>query len=119
VSDVLQSPGILLYELKRYDEAEKEYREALRINTDYAEAHNNLGALLGELKRYEEAEQECKEALRINPDYAEAYGNLGILLMDLNRKDEAKKEFEIARDLFRKQGREEDAKKTEGFLKDL
>ena len=111
--------GILLYELKRYPEAEKEYKEVLRINPDDARAHNNLGILLKELKRYEEAEREYREALRINPDDAEAHGNLGILLRDLNRKDEAKKEFEIARDLFRKQGKEEDAKKAEEFLKDL
>jgi tetratricopeptide (TPR) repeat protein len=111
--------GILLYDLKRYDEAEKEYKEALRINPDYANAHYNLGNLLKELKRYDEAEKEYKEALLVNPDLAEAHGNLGILLKSLNRKDEAKKEFEIARDLFRKQGREEDAKIAEGFLKDL
>jgi tetratricopeptide (TPR) repeat protein len=111
--------GILLYELKRYDEAEEEYKEAFRINPDYAEAHNNLGNLLSDLERYEEAEKEYKEALRINPDFANAHHNLGILLVDLNRKEEAKKEFEIAHDLFRKQGKEEDAEKVEGFLKGL
>jgi tetratricopeptide (TPR) repeat protein len=111
--------GGSLYELKRYPEAEKEYKEALRLNPDYAEAHNNLGGLLRELKRYEEAEKEWKEVLRIDPEDAEAHHSLGELFMALNRKDEAKKEFEIARDLFRKQGREEDAKKAEGFLKGL
>jgi tetratricopeptide (TPR) repeat protein len=111
--------GLLFYKLKKYEEAEKEYKEVLRINPDDAEAHNNLGNLLSDLKRYEEAEKEYKEALRINPDLAEAHGNLGILLMDLNRKDEAKKEFEIARDLFRKQGREKYAKQEEVFLKGL
>ncbi len=111
--------GNLLSDLKRYDEAEKEYKEALRINPDHAGAHYNLGNLLSELKRYDEAEKEYKEALDINPDFAEAHNNLGVLLVDLNRKEEAKKEFEIARDLFRKQGREEDAKKAEGFLKEL
>jgi tetratricopeptide (TPR) repeat protein len=118
--------GLLLYELKRYEEAEKEYKKALQTNPDYAKAHYNLGNLLYDLKRYPGAEKEYKEALQINPDYAEVHYSLGILLsdlenllMDLNRKDEAKKEFEIARDLFRKQGREEDAKSAEGFLKEL
>jgi hypothetical protein len=45
-------------------------------------------------------------------------GQRGIL-MDLNRKEEDKREFEVARDLFRKQGRKEEAKKAEGFLKNL
>jgi tetratricopeptide (TPR) repeat protein len=102
-----------------YNEAEEEYREALRINPDDAEAHYNLGVLLYDLKRYDEAEKEYREALWINPDYAEAHGNLGFLFVTLNRNQEAKKEFEIVRDLFRKQGREEDAKKVEGFLKGL
>jgi tetratricopeptide (TPR) repeat protein len=112
--------GLLLNEYRRhYDEAEKEYQEALRIKPDYAAAHYNLGNLLLQLDRYDEAEKEYKEAVRINPDYAEAHGNLGILLRDLNRREEAKKQFETARDLFRKQGREEDAKEAEGFLRGL
>jgi tetratricopeptide (TPR) repeat protein len=111
--------GVLLDELKRHEEAEKEYKEVLRIDPDDALAHNNLGNLLSDLERYEEAEKEYKEALRINPDFANAHHNLGILLVDLNRKEEAKKEFEIAHDLFRKQGKEEDAEKVEGFLKEL
>ena len=32
-------------DLKRYEEAEKEYGEAIRINPNYAEAHANLGIL--------------------------------------------------------------------------
>jgi tetratricopeptide (TPR) repeat protein len=111
--------GILLYELKRYPEAEKEYKETLRLNPDYAKAHYNLGVLLYDLKRYAEAEKEWKEVLRIDPEDAEAHHSLGELFMALNRKGEAKKEFEIARGLFRKQGREEDAKKAEEFLRKL
>ncbi|MCK4735691.1 MAG: tetratricopeptide repeat protein [Methanophagales archaeon] len=77
----------------RTEEAEKEYREAIRINPNYAEAHNNLGILLGELKRFEEAEKEYREAIRINPNYAEAHNNLGNLLSDLKRFEEAEKEY--------------------------
>jgi len=111
--------GNSLYDLKRYSEAEKEYRAALQINPAYAEAHNNLANLLIELRRPGEAQAEYVFALEINPDFAEAHFNLGFLLIGFNRKHEAKTQFEIARDLFRKQGREEYAKKAEGFLKDL
>ncbi|MFN3528170.1 MAG: tetratricopeptide repeat protein, partial [Candidatus Altarchaeaceae archaeon] len=44
--------------LKRYEEAEREYKEAIRINPNLAGAHNNLGNLLKILGRYEEAEKE-------------------------------------------------------------
>jgi tetratricopeptide (TPR) repeat protein len=118
-AEVHNNLGILLSDLKRPQEAEEEYRSALRINPDYAEAHYNLGNLLSDLKRPQEAEEEYRSALRINPDYAEAHGNLGILLVDLNRKKEARRELETARDLFRKQGREEDAKRAEEILKEV
>jgi tetratricopeptide (TPR) repeat protein len=111
--------AILLGEMGRKEDAEAEYREALRINPDYAEAHNNLGNLLGDMGRKEDAEAECREALRINPDYAEAHGNLGLLFLKTGRKEEAKKELEIAKRFFDEQGREADAKKTEGLLKSL
>ncbi len=111
--------GKLFKEQERYPESEEEYREALRIDPEFALAHYNLGFLLLELKRYEESEKEYIESLRINPDFPDAHGCYGILLKLLNRKDEAKKEFEITRDLFRKQGKEEDAKVAEGFLKEL
>ena len=88
--------GNLFYNLNKFEEAEKEYREAIKINPDYADAHNNLGALLQNLKRYEEAEKEYREAIRINPNYADAHNNLGILLKNLKRYEEAEKEFREA-----------------------
>jgi|GEM_PF-2583064 len=83
-------------DLKRYEEAEKEYGEAIKINPNLAEAHNNLGLLLDDLNRYEEAEKEYREAIRINPNYAYAHYNLGILLKNLNRYEEAEKEYREA-----------------------
>ncbi|PKP57053.1 MAG: hypothetical protein CVT89_05130, partial [Candidatus Altiarchaeales archaeon HGW-Altiarchaeales-2] len=88
--------GALLANLKRYEEAEKEFREAIRINPNDAEAHNNLGNLLADLNRYEEAEKEYGEAIRINPNYTEAHNGLGILLSDLKRYEEAEKEYREA-----------------------
>jgi len=34
-----------LQNLKRYDEAEKEYREAIKLNLNYADAYYNLACL--------------------------------------------------------------------------
>ncbi len=118
-AEVHYNLGTLLSEVKRNEEAEKEYEETLRINPDYLDAHNNLGILFKKHKRYREAEKEYRETLRIEPDYAEGHGNLGILLSELNRHEEARKEFEIALNLFRKQGKVDDMKKTEKFLKDI
>ena len=81
--------GNLFYNLNKFEEAEKEYREAIKINPDYADAHNNLGALLQNLKRYEETEKEFREAIKINPNYANAHYILGFLLEELKRYEEA------------------------------
>ncbi len=55
--------GNLLYRSRRFEEAEVEYREALRLEPDFARAHANLGFLLKRLKRVEESVQEFEMAL--------------------------------------------------------
>jgi tetratricopeptide (TPR) repeat protein len=52
------------------------YEQALRIQPDYAEAHNNLGVALLQLGRSQEAIAHFEQALRIKPDFAEAKTNL-------------------------------------------
>jgi hypothetical protein len=72
--------GALLQTQGRPKEAEAAYREALRINLQHADAHNNLGTLLEAQGRPEEAEAAYREALLINPRFAGARHNLGNLL---------------------------------------
>ncbi|MEA1944604.1 MAG: tetratricopeptide repeat protein [Euryarchaeota archaeon] len=55
--------GNLLYRSKQFDEAEKEYREAISYRPDLARAHANLGFLLQRSERQEESIQEFKAAL--------------------------------------------------------
>lgn len=111
--------GVLLVNLKRFPEAENEFRTSIEIDPNNADAHNNLGNLLKDLKNYQEAEKEYRTAINIKPDYAEAHGNLGLLYIDMGKKEEAKKELQKAKELFMKQGREEDVKKIENILKGL
>jgi len=55
--------GNLLYRSRRFEEAEAEYREALRLVPDFARAHANLGFLLKRLKRSDASAQEFEMAL--------------------------------------------------------
>ena len=55
--------GNLLYRSRRFEEAEEEYREALRLEPDFGRAHANLGFLLKRLKRIGESMQEFEMAL--------------------------------------------------------
>jgi Flp pilus assembly protein TadD len=64
------------------------FREALRINNDYAEVYNSLGAAMASKGEIKEAISHFRQALRINPDFYEAQKNLSKLenLVDLKRE---------------------------------
>ena len=62
------------------DEAIRHYQEALRLEPERAEAHNNLGTIFYQQGRTGEAIREFQEALRLKPDYAEARKNLIVAL---------------------------------------
>jgi len=79
----------LLKELSRFDEAEKNYNQAIKFRPNFAEAFNNLGNLLKELSRFDEAEKNYNQAIKFRPNFAEAFNNLGILLKELSRFDES------------------------------
>ncbi len=85
--------AVLLSKLKRNEEAEKHYLEALSINPDNATFHYNYANLLSKLNRNEEAEKHYLEALRINPDNAKFHNNYASLLSNLNRNEEAEKYY--------------------------
>ena len=53
-----------------------EFRQALALKPDFAEAHNNLGSSLGALGEFGQAIDQYRQAIRIKPDYANARGNL-------------------------------------------
>jgi tetratricopeptide (TPR) repeat protein len=71
--------------LKRPAEAEAAFREAIRLDPGYADAHNNLGNVLGDVQRYADAEAAYREAIRLNPDYADAPAKLKNLLRALKK----------------------------------
>ena len=88
--------GIALFKKGRIDEAIGQYREALRLEPDYAEAHYNLGAALGAKGQTDDAAIQFQEAIQIQPDYAEAHSNLGTALSRAGRINEAIVQFQQA-----------------------
>ncbi|ODS36456.1 hypothetical protein BEH94_01150 [Candidatus Altiarchaeales archaeon WOR_SM1_SCG] len=112
-SDIWFIKGNALSILKRYDEAEKAYREAIRITPEYVEVHMALGILFEKLEKYDEAEKEFRETIKINPKYGDAHHNLGNLLKILRRYDEAEKEY---LDVIRINPEDEEAHNNLGIL---
>ena len=60
----------------RTSDAIDEYKEALRITPNSADAHNNLAAALAQMGQVSEAIQQLKAALRINPSDVDTRNNL-------------------------------------------
>jgi tetratricopeptide (TPR) repeat protein len=83
-------------ELGRWQEAIDEYKQAIRIKPDYADAHNNLGAVYSKLGRYQDAIEAFSHAIKIKTDYAEAQYNLGITYGKLGRYQDAIEAFSQA-----------------------
>jgi tetratricopeptide (TPR) repeat protein len=71
------------------EEAIAEYREALRLKSDFETAHNNLGITLHDQGKFDEAIAEFREALRLKPDDAKAHHNLSLDLKAKGRLDDA------------------------------
>lgn len=65
---------------KKYENAEKEYIAAIKINPSHAKVYFQLGNLYMMLGYLDEAENAYRNALKISPDFKEAKVNLTILL---------------------------------------
>ena len=73
------------WKANRPAEALREYDEATRLKSDFAQAWNNAGVLLVELGEYDQAEQRFRRALAADPNYTDARDNLR-RLEDLRRR---------------------------------
>ena len=96
---VHEALGHSLYNLGKWDEAEREFEEALRLKPDDYWTHNDFGVLLHKWERYDEAEREFKDALGLNPKKPKEAGihiNLGALFEEWGHYNEAKSEYEKA-----------------------
>ena len=68
----------------------KEFEESLKLDPDFADAHNAIAVLLHlSFDKKDEAEKHYKQAIEIRPTFSEAKVNLGNLYLDQGRLDEA------------------------------
>ncbi len=88
--------GIHLLTTGRPDEAMAEFRRALQINPDDADALNGLSAVLANRQEYAEANRCMQRLLQIHPKDAAAHFNYGAILVAQERWDEATAQFSEA-----------------------
>ena len=88
--------GIVYQQLNQLHEAERSYRQALSLKSDYVEALGNLGNVLREKGELDEARATCKQVLTVKPNHPEGYNNLGVVLKEQGRRDEARDAYQRA-----------------------
>jgi tetratricopeptide (TPR) repeat protein len=100
----------ILGELARMDEKCEEaiphYSEAIKFNSDFAEAYLGKGLCLVNLKKYEEAVPPLRSAERLTPGNPEVHHTLATALQRSGHPEEAEKEYSIHRSLTSGQGSE-------------
>jgi len=94
-----KNAGLALETMRKYDAAEKEYQEALRLKPDYENVHADLGILLYDKNDYDGAIAEYKKALALNPNEASVRLNLALAYDQKNEADNAIRELREAKKL--------------------
>ena len=91
--------GETLQEMKKYKEASKKYKKAVKIDAQYAEAWSNLGYTYRKQGKFDKAVGAYKKAIKLKPDLAEAHEYLGEAYAEMGEFDKAEKELQILREL--------------------
>lgn len=73
--------------------------QALHIQPDSAQAHNDLGLAYSKSGKHREAIKAFKEAILMKPDYAEAHYNLAITYLILKDNDAALLEYNVLKNI--------------------
>ena len=71
-------------------EAQALYERAIGLESDFFEAHFNLGNIYHDLGRFSEAQSCYGEALRLNPNYADAHFYLAVTLEKMGMSHDAR-----------------------------
>lgn len=77
-----------------YPQAIKAYEKGLRLEPDFAKAHNNLGAIFCEQGQFRKALDHIHRAVQLDPDYTNAYRNMARLYYHHRSERELQKDLE-------------------------
>jgi len=91
--------GLIAGELGRNDEAEKSFRQVIRLSPQAAMGYNNLGVLFSKLGRSEEAAEAFRQAHAREPANFNALLGLGTSLAELKKFEDAAKFLQKASSL--------------------
>jgi tetratricopeptide (TPR) repeat protein len=95
----LSNMALAYYQKKEFDQAERYFLEALKMNPDFINALAGVGVLYIEQGRYAEAVSRLERALRKEPKVAQLHYELGRALRGVGNNARAKSEFARAAEL--------------------
>jgi Flp pilus assembly protein TadD len=88
--------GVALQKENRWEEAEEQYKIALRFDPAGPKSHMNLAVALMAQSKFDEAAPHMEQALRLQPNDGEFHLRYANLLQRLGRGDEAGPHYEAA-----------------------
>ena len=86
--------AVILFQLKKYEEAIIQWEKAINLNPKYYFGYNNLGSAYFEINKFDRALQNFNKALQINDKYFEAFYNRGNVFFKLNDLNKALENYQ-------------------------
>ncbi|MEM6400907.1 MAG: tetratricopeptide repeat protein [Cyanobacteria bacterium P01_D01_bin.116] len=87
------------YDLQRYEDALNNYKQAIDIKPEYAQAWNGQAKALYELNSHQEALSAYDKAIELEPSYQDSWKGRGFVLNKLKRYQDAIYSFDKALEL--------------------
>ena len=98
-SILLNICGVIYKSTGQLEMAIQSFEQAIKITSDFADAHYNLGLTLQELNQLDAAVKSYEMTLSIQSNYAKAHNNLGIVFKELGKIDDSVKSYQQAIDI--------------------
>jgi serine/threonine-protein kinase len=95
--------GSVLYRQENYSEAERDFREAFRLDPESGEALIGITDSLRSQQKFTEGEAYCRDVMRTRPKYAPAYLGLGDALKEQGQFTAALEAYRRGEELGRKE----------------
>ena len=94
--ELLNLYGVILFELKKYDQAVIQLKKSIEINPNYYQGYNSLGNIFFKKNDFNEALEAYQKAIDLKFDYYESYHNKGNVYLKLKQIDKALENYNLS-----------------------